>query len=324
MNAAAVSSLVPVVLLIAIGFIAGYANWVRPAGIKDLSALTFSVFTPALLFRTMSTVHVERLDFKPVTVYFAAAILMFAAMMLWSGMSRRSAVVALSASYGNTVAIGIPLIGLAYGEAALVPLFTLISMNALIMLTLATIALEFAVAREANPSSPNSSSRSRAGTAPRHPVKIVLIAIRNGIVHPVPLPILLGLLFAQTGWVLPGVVDRPLQLLANAMGPLALILVGITLAGSRIGAQLAGASVLTLLKNGVMPALVAALGWLMGLTGLPLTVMVVAAAMPIGANVFMFSQRYEVAQELVTASVAVSTVSALLTVSLVMALVTML
>ena len=319
MNAVAVSSLVPVVLLIAIGFIAGYANWVRPAGIKDLSALTFSVFTPALLFRTMSTVHFERLDFKPVTVYFAAAILMFAAMMLWSGMSRRSAVVALSASYGNTVAIGIPLIGLAYGEAALVPLFTLISMNALIMLTLATIALEFAVAREAN-----SVSGLSAGTAPRHPVKIVLIAIRNGIVHPVPLPIILGLLFAQTGWVLPGVVDRPLQLLANAMGPLALILVGITLAGSRIGAQLAGASVLTLLKNGVMPALVAALGWLMGLTGLPLTVMVVAAAMPIGANVFMFSQRYEVAQELVTASVAVSTVSALLTVSLVMALVTML
>jgi predicted permease len=81
---------------------------------------------------------------------------------------------------------------------------------------------------------------------------------------------------------------------------------------------------LTLLKNLTMPALVAGLGWLMGLTGLPLTVMVVAAAMPIGANVFMFSQRYEVAQELVTASVAVSTVAALLTVSLVMALVTML
>ena len=43
------------------------------------------------------------------------------------------------------------------------------------------------------------------------------------------------------------------------------------------------------------------------LTGLPLTVMIAAASLPIGANVFMFSQRYEVAEELVTAGVAVST-----------------
>jgi malonate transporter and related proteins len=52
----------------------------------------------------------------------------------------------------------------------------------------------------------------------------------------------------------------------------------------------------------------------------PLTVLVVAAAMPIGANAFLFSQRYNVAQSLVTAGVALSTVLALLSVSLVMAL----
>ena len=49
--------------------------------------------------------------------------------------------------------------------------------------------------------------------------------------------------------------------------------------------------------------------------------MIVAASLPIGANVFLFSQRYNVAEDLVTASVAVSTGMALITVSLVMALV---
>jgi hypothetical protein len=49
--------------------------------------------------------------------------------------------------------------------------------------------------------------------------------------------------------------------------------------------------------------------------------MIVAASLPIGANVFMFSQRYEVAEELVTASVAVSTGLGLVSISLVMALV---
>jgi malonate transporter and related proteins len=317
MNPVVWNALVPVVLLIAIGYIAVYARLMRAEAVKDLSTLTFSVLTPALLFRTMSTVHLERLDFKPVLAYFAGAILMFAAMLVWSGVSRRSAVVALSTSYGNTVAIGIPLIGLAYGEAALVPLFTLISMNALIMLTLATIALEFAVTREAQVQ-----AKLQQGAELRHPVRTVLVAMRNGIVHPVPLPIIAGLLFAQTGLVVPEVLDRPLQLLANAMGPLALMLVGVTLAASRVGALLRGALVLTGLKNVVLPLLVAGLGWLMGLRGLSLTVMVVAASMPIGANVFMFSQRYNVAEELVTASVAVSTAMALVTVSLVMALVT--
>lgn len=321
MNAIVLSSLIPVVLLIAIGFIAGRSGYIRAEATKDLAALVFVVLTPALLFRTMSTVHVERLDFKPVAVYFAAAILMFGVMLFWQGATRRAAVVALAATFSNTVAIGIPLVGLAYGEAGLVTLFTLISLHALIMLTLATVILELAVAHEAAskvPPEPGADALARK----RNMVPMVLGALRNGIFHPVPLPIIVGLLFAQTGLVLPEVVDRPLVLLGNAMGPLALVLVGATLSGARIGAQLKGATGLALLKNLVMPAMVAAIGWAVGLTGVPLTVMVVAASLPIGANVFMFSQRYEVAEELVTAGVAVSTALGVVTISVVMALVT--
>ncbi len=320
MNPIVLSSLIPVVLLIAIGFIAGRAGYIRAEATKDLAALVFTVLTPALLFRTMSTVHVERLDFKPVAVYFAAAILLFAVMLFWQGATRRAAVVALAATFSNTVAIGIPLIGLAYGEAGLVTLFTLISLHALIMLTLATVMLELAVAHEAASKIPPENAND-AGARRRRMARMVLGALRNGILHPIPVPIIIGLLFAQTGWVLPEVVDRPLLLLGNAMGPLALVLVGATLASARIGAQLKAALGVALLKNLVLPALVAALGWAMGLTGLPLTVMIVAASLPIGANVFMFSQRYEVAEELVTAAVAVSTVLGLVTISLVMAVV---
>ena len=320
MNSIVLSSLIPVVLLIAIGFIAGYAGYIRAEATKDLSTLVLTVLTPALLFRTMSTVHVERLDFKPVAVYFAAAILLFGVMLFWQGATRRAAVVALAATYSNTVAIGIPLVGLAYGEAGLVTLFTLISLHALIMLTLATVMLELAVAHEAASKIPPE-SRDDAGGRRRRMARMVVGALRNGIFHPVPMPIIIGLLFAQTGLVLPEVVDRPLLLLGNAMGPLALVLVGATLASARVGAQLKGSMGLALLKNLVMPAIVAAIGWAVGLTGLPLTVMIVAASLPIGANVFMFSQRYEVAEELVTAGVAVSTVLAVVTISLVMGLV---
>ena len=219
---------------------------------------------------------------------------------------------ALANTFSNTVMIGIPLVGLAYGEAGLVTMFTLVSLHALVLLTLATIVLELAVAREA---------AAQGKSTDRHMAATVLRAVRNGIIHPVALPIIAGLLFAQTGLVIPEVIDKPLMLLGNALSPLALVLVGVTLAHNAIGGHLRGALELALVKNLVHPVLVALLGWAFGLSGVPLAVMILAASLPIGANVFLFSQRYQVAEEVVTAGVAVSTALALVTVPVVMFLI---
>ncbi|MDD2919145.1 AEC family transporter [Rhodoferax sp.] len=311
MNNPVFSALLPVVLLIFVGFVAGRAGWIRAEAIKDLSNLVFMVLTPALLFRTMSTVHVEQLNFKPVVMYFVAALLLFAAMLFWQGANRRAAVLALAATFSNTVMIGIPLVGLAYGQIGLVTLFTLISVHALVLLTLATVVLEMVAAREERVSGPGGQ---------RHMAMTVLAAVKSGIIHPVPLPIIVGLLFAQTGLVLPEVVDKPLHLLGSAFGPVALLLVGVTLTQVQVGPHLKNALGISLLKNLALPSLVAVLGLGLGMAGLPLTVMIVTASLPTGANVFLFAQRYEVAQDLVTASMAVSTVLGLATITLVMSL----
>ncbi len=309
------SSLLPVVLLISIGFVAGKARLIRAEAVRDLSNLVFLVLTQALLFRTMSSVRVERIDFHSVALYYLVAGALFFALLLVQGLHSRSAVLALAAIFSNTLMIGVPLVGLAYGEAGLVQLFTLISLHALVLLTLATVVLELLAARE----------QASAGTAePRHMLATVALAVKNAVIHPVPMPILLGLLYAQTGWGLHPVVERPLRLLGDAFGPVALVLVGVTLAQAAIGAQLRGALVISAIKTLLHPLLMAAAGWVFGLRGLSLAVMVVAASLPVGANVFLFSQRYRKAEDLVTASVAVSTGLALLSVSLVMALVPML
>ena len=320
MNLIVLSSLVPVILLIVIGFIAARAQWLRPDSVKDLSMLVFFALTPALMFRTMSRVHLDQLDLRPIAAYFPAAILLFAAVIASRGLTRRAAAMAISATFGNTVAIGIPLIGLAYGEQALVTLFTIVAVHALILLTLTTVVFELAVAREKEG---ESKLLGAAAEGPRHLAINVLLALRNGIIHPATLPTLLGLAFAFSGWTLPAMLDRTLLLMSQAMGPLALMLVGAALASARVGEQFKPALMLTLLKNGVLPVLVALSGWMLGLSGMTLTVMIIAAAMPIGANAFMFAQRYNVAQELVTAGVALSTGLALVTVSVVMALAAM-
>lgn len=309
MNHPVFSALIPVVLLVALGYVAGRLRWMRADSVKDLSNLVFLVLTPALMFRTMGKVDVKQLELLPLATYFVAVFILFGLNLLWQGLNRRAAVLALASTFSNTVMIGIAFIGLAYGDDGLVILLALLSLHAVVLLTAGTVILELAVAREA------------AVAEPRAMWRTVLSAVRNAVIHPVPLPIIAGLLFAQTGWAIPEVVGRPLQWLGNAFGPLALLLVGVTLAGTTVGPHLRGALSLTLVKNLLMPALVAGLGLLMGLSGLPLVVMIVTAALPMGANVFLFSQRYAVAEELVTASVIVSNAVALLTLPLVMWLV---
>jgi predicted permease len=303
------SSLLPVVLLILIGFVAGKAQWVRGDSVRDLSNLVFLVLTQALLFRTMSSVHIEQLDFKPVVQYFAVAGTLFLAMLWLYGNDSRASVLALASIFSNTLMIGVPLVGLAYGQEGLVLLFTLISLHALVLLSAATLVLELQVAHE-----------QAAQLGERRPVWRTLgLAIRNAIIHPVPLPILVGLLYAQTGWGLHPILDRPLALLGNAFGPIALVLVGITLSQTPIGQHLKAALKLSLVKTVLHPALMLLAGWLLGLRGLHLAVMTVAAALPIGANVFLFSQRYRKEEDAVTAGVAVSTLMAVASVTGVMA-----
>jgi malonate transporter len=312
LNDSVAGALLPVVLLIAAGYLAGRRRWIQPSSVKDLSNLIFLLLAPALLFRAMSTVDVGELRFKAVSAYFIGAGLLFALTMALRGFNRQAAVLALANTYSNTVMIGIPLIGLAYGSDGMVLLLTLISLHSVVLLTSATVVLELAVAHEQARSSSSGARHSMART--------VLRAVRNAIIHPVPIPIIAGLLFAQTGLVMPAWVDKPLALLGQAFGPVALVMVGITLASTPIGSHWRGALTQALVKNLLHPVVVAAIAWLLGVRGLPLAVMIVAASLPMGANVFLFSQRYRTSEELVTASVAVSTALGLITVTFVMAL----
>ena len=303
-----VASLTPVFILIGLGYLAGRLQWIRDAAVKDLSNLVFLLLIPALLFRTMSSVHFEELDLRPIGAYFLAALSLLAVSIVWRGFNRGSVVLALAGTFSNMVMLGITLVELAYGKGAQVTVLTLVSVHALILLTIGSIVLELAVAREA---------RAGGQRAP-HVLATAWSAFKGALIHPIPLPILCGLLFAQTGLALPTVVDRPLQLLGSAFGPIALVLVGVTLARTPMAGHLRQALWVSVSKNLVLPLMVGLCAWAMGITGMPLTVMVVAAALPVGANVFLFAQRYEVAQEVTTAAMGLSTVLALFTLSLVM------
>ncbi|EXU81713.1 AEC family transporter [Comamonas aquatica] len=307
MDTPALTALLPVVLLIVLGFIAAKVDWVRPAAVKDLTNLVFYILTPALLFRTMASVKLGELDFSPILVYFLAVGLVFVGTMLVFGFNTLAAARALAHTFSNNVMIGIPLVGLVYGQEGLVTLLTLISVHALVLLGSGTVVFELAQARQF-------SSEGR----PQGLARTLGQAIKNSVIHPIPLPIIAGLLYAQTGWGIPGVVDKPLQLLGSALGPMALLLVGITLAYSKLGSMIRPAMRIAVVKTVVHPILFLGVAWLLGLRGIPMAAMALAAGLPVGANVYIFSQRYGVAQEEVTACIALSTGLSLFTLPVVL------
>jgi malonate transporter and related proteins len=311
-NSPVIDALSPVVLLIAAGFAAGYFRWIEASAVRSLSNLVFFLLAPALLFRSMSSVQITTLDFRPIALYFLAVALLFGAVLWRFGLTRSGAVLALAGTFSNTFMIGVPLIGLAYGQPGLVLLFTLIAVHSLLLLTCATLVLEIAVARENAATAP---TQTHTHTPPHNIMRTLLSALRSTILHPVPLPIALGLAFGLTGWTIPALLDKPLALLGSAFSPLALVLVGVTLATTPVGTHVRSALGLSLVKNIAHPLLLSALGLAFGLRGVPLAVMVVAASLPIGANVFLFAQRYNTVPQLITASVAVSTALACVTVS---------
>jgi len=319
------SSLLPVVILISVGIFAGQRKWVSPSGAKELAELAFMVLTPALLFRTMSQVNIDDLDIAPVALYFGVAIVLFFLLLFIQGVNRKSVVLSLAATFSNTVMIGIPLVSLAFGPAGLVYLLTLISMHVLILLTIATVVLEFTAMKE------EIATTGQSGFT----MSKIFQVIRNSLLHPIPLPILVGLFFSYMEWQIPQVLDQPIAWMGSAFAPLALLMVGISLHGVLVGFQksnhghqgadqliLRSAIWVAVLKNLVHPLLVLLVGYFLNLQDLAFSVMVLAAAMPVGANVFMFSQRYKVAQEEITMGVMLTTLSALITLPLIMGLLT--
>jgi predicted permease len=204
-------------------------------------------------------------------------------------------------SFSNSVQLGIAVATALFGAAGLAIHVALASLQSLVLLTLSTVLVEIDLSR-----TPSSRENGVLAT--------VVTTVRRAVIHPVVLPVLLGLSYGATGLRIPGPVDNILNLLGQAVIPVSLVTLGLTLAEHGLIGNPRRTLAQALGKLVVQPAVVFAVGYfVLGLRGLPLTVAVMFAALPIGSNVLLFAQRYGVLEAEVTAAVVASTVSYLIT-----------
>ena len=114
----------------------------------------------------------------------------------------------------------------------------------------------------------------------------------------------------RRGSRIPGFADEILATLGQAVVPLCLVLIGVSLAHYGIKGALRGAVALSLVKLIVQPLAVLALArFVFGLTGVPLAIVVLMAALPVGSNALIFAQRYQTLPGEVSTAIVVSTLA---------------
>ena len=317
MTLAVVYKLLAIFATVLLGWVAGRAGWIggrgegRGVGLatKVMSDVAFTLFVPALLFRTMARLDFATLPWRTLAAFFVPVLIVLVLLYLVGRRRLRTlgaaaalpAVATFAAIYGNAVQLGIPLSAALYGETGLALHVALVSLHGLVLITLLTVLVELHLARA-----------DRASTL----AATVRTTVRNAVLHPVTLPVLVGLGWNVAGLGLHPVLDDALAMLGAAVVPTCLVLIGLSLAQYGLKGRVRGALTLVGLKLVMLPAVVLVVAHFgFGLSGVPLGVVVMLAALPVGSNALIFAQRYGVHEAEATAGIVVTTALFVLTAS---------
>ncbi len=304
MSAEVLYKLLAIMATVGLGYGAARLGWLGRLGqgndpARVLGNAALYLFVPALLFRTMARLDLAQLPWPTLAAYFGPAIAYTLGVYAWQrrlgGAAAAPATRTVAAVYGNAVQLGIPMAAALFGGAGLALHIALVSVHGVVLLTLLTVLVESDLAR-ANPGA------TRWAT--------VATTARNAVVHPVVLPVLAGMAWNLAGAGVHPVLDLTLQGLGSAVVPVCLVLIGASLASYGVRGRLRGALVVSVLKLLALPALVLLVAHgALGLEGLPLAVLVMMAALPVGTNALIFAQRYAVLEAEATLAILVSTVA---------------
>ena len=303
------TSIVPLFSIILIGFVAGKLAVIDKGGVQTLVAFVFTVAMPALIFLMMAKADFGDGDGGLVAIaYFSAQLLIFIiafAIGRWlfhQSLAERT-IQAFGSSFSNGVVLGLPLVLSLYGQKAGLPALLIILLD-ILMFSAITLLLEIAKRRE-------------QGTTGQAMAQMFLDLAGSIGGHPLILASVLGLAFGMSSWQLPALADNTLAFIGQAGPPAGLFALGATLSQRRIAGQFKPVAAMVLMKNAGHPLL----AWLMisclfDLDPIAAGVMLLFAACPIGANVYVFAAQYDAAMETSAAAILLSTLLATLSLSI--------
>ena len=304
------------------GYISARFNWVSENNSKVLTRFVFYFAVPLFLLRKF--VNSDLPNKLPVdllgTYYIPIIIVYLFSLFITAKVFRhdrsKSAITALSATFGNGVLLGLPVLLSTIGEEAVVPYFIILAFHGLSLFSITTILLERAkrlnyAEFEGLPEHTPSTLRSIFG---------LLTSLGR---NPILVAIVLGLLMNILGLKLPYTLDKISEIMGNTVTGASLFALGATMSHYKFSGQIGASLVISLSKILVLPALVFAFGtYVFHIEKIWLIAALVFAAQPTGVSAYVFAEQYKSGIPLSTTTIMLSTLLSMITLPVIIFLMT--
>ena len=300
----------PIFVLIAVGYVATRAGYLSEMAQKGIAEFAFNFAMPALLFRSLAgATATQDGSARVVLAYFGGVSIVWAAATVATRLLlRRPAVdaptIAMSSVFGNIVMIGIPVVLAVLGDKAAGPMAVLLGIHTPLLWFMGTLH-----------------QQSVENTGDRSPLRIARDLGRELARNPLLIAIAAGALWRLTDLGLAAGIDSSLALLAQAGVPCAQVALGASLVRFAIKGQLPTLSLVLLGKLVALPVVVYGLAvHVFALPTAAAQVAIIFAAMPAGANAFLFAERAKRVVNSASGAVALGTLVGAATSTIVIAL----
>lgn len=303
-------TVLPVFILLGIGYLASALSYLPKNFGEILNIFAVRLAVPVLLFRAMINLDLSgSFNFPMLASYYVAALFCFIigivlARLIWKRRPGESIAVGFCALFSNSLLLGIAIVERAFGgdAAGLALAFTIVAFHAPLLYTVGMITMEFS--RE-------------DGQAFWSSLKAALGAIlKNSLM----IGIAIGIAFNLAQIELPDFVAIPVDKLADAAIPIALVGLGATMRHYKIKADFSEALMVSALALIVHPLLALLIAISLNgagffIAGDAIRVATIMAAMPPGMNVYIFAAMYKRAEGLAATSVLIATALSVFSIS---------
>lgn len=289
----------PVFLIVGAGYVATRSGAFPLTFADGLMRFTQTFAIPCLLF-----LSILRLDlgavFQPkiLASFYLGSAICFAigalgARFLFNRRPGEAVAVGFCALFANTVLLGMPLVERAFGTEAMAPIIAIVSIHAPFCYGLGITTMELA--------------RADGRALPATALVVARAMFSNGLM----IGILAGFAANLTGLVLPETVESALDMMAQAALPAALFGLGGVLVRYGLSAHFGELGMIGLIRLVIHPVIALVLSTIVfQLPGEVASVIVLAAAMPPGVNVYVFANMYDRARNTAAASILTATIVA--------------
>jgi hypothetical protein len=285
----------PVFAVIVTGWLAGWLGYISRSLADGLVHFAYNVAMPALLVVTIAQEPARHLlEWRFLLAFGGGSLLCFALVFCailagWRRGPASSTMYGMTAAMTNTGFVALPILHSIYGQPAVLPAAVATIFVAVVMFPLTVVLLE--------------ADRSVA----RGPSARTVVLVKQIVLNPMVISTLIGLAWAIAGLPIPASVAAYLNIFAAALTPCALFAIGLGLSAEGMRSNFTASVALAAVKLVIMPLIVYGLCVVLRLNPLYTIAAVVCGAVPTAKTVYILAREHKVEEELVAATVSMTT-----------------